>query len=492
MKFYGSMQTIIRLSYLNIFGSLIMDRSSLSAYVHVANGTPSSPPESGMKQQSHVPKDGEKAPTIRSGNLPEIFEKNTQPESGNIASPTSDVQPGSSFSASNRAHEMGQLISTAPTFHTASSTCGMTTTASTAVNNPEWTQFHQQALDNDGYFKMTEGMDIGAVCHWLASSPAGVQSAEFNEVAMRDVDLVTMGKAITSNTSLKELVLKKNRIGPDGVRALVEGLNGNTCLAKLKLENNVIGDEGSKVLAEFLKCNTSLTTLNLKANHIGCVGAEALAEGLKVNKWLTVLVLSDNGISDKGAKALAECLKANSRLTLLYLDSNCIYNDGAKALAEGLHGNTHLSMLTLDANFIGDAGVKALAKGLTNNTSLNVLILSSNSISPEAAGELAEALKSNASLIVLDLRDEFRDWPVKQLIRARLTETFQAREAKAGAETAFEVINAALGLVNNPGFLMYPREIMNHIVDHMMQVGLKREVIRLAAEMGMAVDLSNS
>ena len=192
---------------------------------------------------------------------------------------------------------------------------------------------------------------------------------------LTDQDIPSLAKALSHNTSLTDLKLWYNQIGPEGAKVLAN----NTSLTSLVLGNNYIGNEGAKALAN----NTTLKSLNLSDNQIGPESAKALAN----NTSLSSLDLSYNQIGLEGAKTLAKI----TSLTSLVLVNNQIGDEGAKILAN----NTSLSSLDLSYNQIGLEGAKILA----NNTSLTDLKLRFNQIDPEGA----KALANNTSITSLNL-----------------------------------------------------------------------------------------
>ena len=84
----------------------------------------------------------------------------------------------------------------------------------------------------------------------------------------------------------------------------------------------VIDDAAATVLATVLEANTTLTNLGLQGNNIGPAGAVSLATALKTNTTLTNLDLSYNNIGSAGAESLATALKTNTTLTNLDVGGN--------------------------------------------------------------------------------------------------------------------------------------------------------------------------
>ena len=140
---------------------------------------------------------------------------------------------------------------------------------------------------------------------------------------------------------------------------------------KAKARNHgVIDDAAAAVLAAVLDANTTLTNLDLQGNNIGPTGAESLSTALKTNTTLTHLDLSSNNIGPGGAVSLATALKTNTTLTHLDLQGNNIGPGGAVSLAAALKTNTTLTKLDLQGNNIGPFDAESLATALKTNTTL--------------------------------------------------------------------------------------------------------------------------
>ena len=75
-------------------------------------------------------------------------------------------------------------------------------------------------------------------------------------------------------------------------------LGENRSLLKLNLKNNEIGPEIGEFVANCLKSNTVLENLDLRYNRIGNQGAKSILKGLNLNKTITILEMSASGVSD--------------------------------------------------------------------------------------------------------------------------------------------------------------------------------------------------
>jgi uncharacterized protein (TIGR02996 family) len=142
-----------------------------------------------------------------------------------------------------------------------------------------------------------------AVMPDLADCPhmARVRVLDLESNDLGDADLeVLMGSAHLGE--LTALLLWCNRIGDDGVRALLVGSLPR--LARLDLSNNTVGDGGAEALAAslFLK---QLTMLDLTGNRISDTGALALAASPHA-AGLAWLELAKNPITPAGLNVLRE------------------------------------------------------------------------------------------------------------------------------------------------------------------------------------------
>ena len=207
----------------------------------------------------------------------------------------------------------------------------------------------------------------------------------------------SFARALKTNTTLRNLNLSSNNLGPAGAELPARALKRNKTLTNLYLADNSIGPAGAESLAVALKMNTTLTNLNLSRNKLGPAGAESFATALKTNTTLTNLNLSSNDLGPAGAEPLATALKTNKTLTNLYLANNSIGLAGADTLATALKTNTTLTNLVLSRNNLGPAGAESLATALKTNTTLKNVGLYGNNLGRAGAEELAKALKTNTT-----------------------------------------------------------------------------------------------
>jgi len=77
--------------------------------------------------------------------------------------------------------------------------------------------------------------------------------------------LPNIGKALGSNTTLKQLILSDNCISEDveSLKSLRDGLAHNDCLEVLSLESNLIGEEGAKLFTSVLEMKPNLRSFRV-------------------------------------------------------------------------------------------------------------------------------------------------------------------------------------------------------------------------------------
>lgn len=117
-------------------------------------------------------------------------------------------------------------------------------------------------------------------------------------------------KALRGNSSLERLVLRKHaKLVDSGVEALCDALLDNTTLRELDLSANALGPPSGIALAKAIADGVQLAVLQLSACRVGDQGAAALAATLaRGGCGLRLLDLRYNGIGDAGIAALAAAL----------------------------------------------------------------------------------------------------------------------------------------------------------------------------------------
>lgn len=102
-----------------------------------------------------------------------------------------------------------------------------------------------------------------------------VESIDISDNVLTDLSLVPFLEAISTITSLKELNLSSNTVGPKAAKAISTYLSSLTCpLRRLVLKNADVDDYECERFITSIKDNDRLIEIDLSGNKIG--SAEAL------------------------------------------------------------------------------------------------------------------------------------------------------------------------------------------------------------------------
>lgn len=195
------------------------------------------------------------------------------------------------------------------------------------------------------------------------------------------------------STTLKDLRLEGNAIGPRAGKALSTLLETNACLTALSLADTEQNVESIVALVSALRGDSTLKKLNLSNPRLHSMSEDAIthvALMLQDNRTLEDLNLSKFQLSCHTSSIIFDHLASNKCLTSLDLSCNRIAQDGASALAKTLQENCSIQSLNLQCNRIRTAGALSLAVAISNNTTLKFLNLQSNGIDDEGLAVLGK------------------------------------------------------------------------------------------------------
>ncbi|ORX60545.1 RNI-like protein [Hesseltinella vesiculosa] len=222
---------------------------------------------------------------------------------------------------------------------------------------------------------MAWGDNSDAVDRWIhqlnSNDPklTSLHILSFRRLASQD--LARIFKAITNNTTLKELYCSGHAIDHDTMDQLAEMLTLNDTLELLNVGNATLGEDLAlfSMLCEALASNEGLKTLDLENKGLKADALDLLFNTLQKQTTLQHVFLTRNDFThaSSAAPALTAWLTTTACLQSLRLnmvDMDAIF---AAALAQALHGNT------------------------AQQTTLRELDLSENPLM-ESAGQLASAV----------------------------------------------------------------------------------------------------
>ena len=215
------------------------------------------------------------------------------------------------------------------------------------------------------------------------------------------------GKVLADKPALKIIDFSDNAFSPAGATALSYFLANCTSLEELRLNNNGLGPEGGKIIANGLKENRRKSQASGKAsllrrvtigrNRLENGSAVELAEAFGLHENLEDIALFQNGIRPEGIVALAQGLSKCLKLNSLDLQDNTFTTKGSKALAAVIPFWTELSCLNIGDCLLGDSGCKEIISQLFSGSAASKLTVL-NLQYAEMESETAEYLASNISI----------------------------------------------------------------------------------------------
>ena len=252
--------------------------------------------------------------------------------------------------------------------------------------------------------------------------------------------IVPIAEALKDNCFCTSLWLKRNPLGPLGMKPIADMLMVNRCLQVLDLVNCGMLEAGLETLLGGLmgeNRNRTLRVLWLDTNAITYKSAELISKYIGESCELTDLSLSCNRLSDVGMEIIAKGLSINKSLTRFSVASNRIGPIGAKFLGEAIKDHPAINFINLgyikstDAvhelgNFIGDEGAAHMAELLRHNRNIRHLDLLHNSISQVGVNHIISALHTNTTLVKIQLQQFARvhNETGKEYIKEKLAENY--------------------------------------------------------------------
>ncbi|XP_060567827.1 leucine-rich repeat-containing protein 74A-like [Ruditapes philippinarum] len=210
--------------------------------------------------------------------------------------------------------------------------------------------------------------------------------------------------ALVETLNVHTLDVTDNNLGPDGARYLAELISENNFLKHLNVSSNALGEEGVRILADAIKKTDSLESLDISDNGLGDMQAEAVRPIIEDTNNLKILILSHNELRDEGGKLIGDALLWSDTIQHLDLSWNKLHRRGAIKVAEALVKNTSITSLDLSWNGLHMEGITALGKALEKNNTLTELNISDNRINRACLDKLCTSLRKNTTLKTLHIK----------------------------------------------------------------------------------------
>ena len=190
--------------------------------------------------------------------------------------------------------------------------------------------------------------------------------------------------------SLKELILKSNKIGDEGMTHIAGALHGST--SKIHLLNltqtGITADSVKTILFNLKTDKTShLRQLILDRNNLNTTyNFNSISYVVAAAKSLQVLSFADCNLADTFGLPFAEALKSNRGLQKVNLSHNEMTSKTLSSIANALKETcAPLKELDLSKNCFDDKGGIKLGEAIRSNRILVKLNLSNNNFTDETA-----------------------------------------------------------------------------------------------------------
>ncbi len=167
----------------------------------------------------------------------------------------------------------------------------------------------------------------------------GITSLWLDMNRLDDEGIIMLANSLRNYKFLERLVVGSNRIGPGGIKVLLDALVDHDNLILLdvglykstsdmgELPNNIC-DEGAKYVAKFIEKNKSVQIMNIEHNNITEKGLEIVFNALEKNKTMLYLYYAQRGVKidkklmNKLKEKMRENIKNNLGITLQEFVSN--------------------------------------------------------------------------------------------------------------------------------------------------------------------------
>ncbi|MCQ2815792.1 MAG: hypothetical protein MJ252_00855 [archaeon] len=197
--------------------------------------------------------------------------------------------------------------------------------------------------------------------------------------------------------NIKSLTLNDNS-GINGdffIKKIVPIIQQFKDLAILILTKNCLNDEEIKALCEYLKNNKTVKYLSLADNQITTTSGYFFADALVKNKTIEILILNRNEVNDGGLTTMLNALKNNNKsIKMLNLGDNDIQEEDFNSLVEYLNSNPPLTQLDISGNHIHPTTANTLGVALKKASHLESFLANRCGLNDDTTPILLNFLQS--------------------------------------------------------------------------------------------------
>ena len=283
----------------------------------------------------------------------------------------------------------------------------------------------ENPLNQSGIVRLFQGSEYNRLFTYLKfkynNSEDDYHFKCFNE-NIKNIDIsfnhkmnISLISHILSLKNLSKLNLQMNNITDKEIKSIINFVkDNNTPLKNLVLKNNKITPEGSIYIADLIKFSKTLKILDLSFNELKSEGVKNIFNSLINSYTLEQLFLNGNKCNDYCAEDIFNILinsNSNSnKLKLLSLSLNFFTNKGVDKILSSLRKNKTLKYLYLNENKIDSNTFKNLANYLQFNKTLKILEMKSSRINDESLDNIMKIFGINYSLEKINLYDNNLDF----------------------------------------------------------------------------------
>ena len=233
--------------------------------------------------------------------------------------------------------------------------------------------------------------DIGplgamSIAKLLSTSTSVIQTLHLWGNKLGPNGVTSIAEAVATNANLRHLSLGNNHATNEACGAIGLMLHKNKKLKVLELRSNSISEAGIRELcsAGLPKLSTStLQNLSLAGNPIGPGGCDVLVKAFIgcSDVHLTHLDLWSCGLGSGGVIRCASLVTSTPSLQEINLSANDADDESAVAMAKALVASKGIRMVDLSANNIASIGATDLLEAMQVNGSVVGLLLHGNKVS---------------------------------------------------------------------------------------------------------------
>ena len=211
---------------------------------------------------------------------------------------------------------------------------------------------HTNLLQHLEYLNLSYNhLDRGGAVNLITSLTkfSTIRELNFSYTGIGFEDCMALNELLVTSKYIQVLDIVGNKLSPDSIQLIVDGLSHNTSLEKLYMSNSNFSSVNILHLASVLRVNTRLKELNIGQCNIQSSDSVHIAKALEENTTtqLQTLRLWDNPIGSEGAVAFASMLKKNQCLKKLWLFDDSVGVEGSLELIDSLKDNKTLEKLKL-------------------------------------------------------------------------------------------------------------------------------------------------